>query len=107
MGKQACESSTALKDFCGQKNISLMDNGNMQEEQLSIKHLHLHKRKKSQIAKNLLSFTEQNSISVLKGDVSNVSISLKGICNISDQEEKQVPKVMSTISYISPKQNPF
>lgn len=35
MGKQASDSSTALKNFCGQKNISLMDNGNMQEEQLS------------------------------------------------------------------------
>lgn len=54
-----------------------------------------------------MSFTEQNSISVLKGDVSNISISLKGIWNVSDQEKKQVPKVMSTISYISSKQNPF
>ena len=45
--------------FCDQKNIPLIANGNIKEEHLGVKKLHLNKRGNSLFAKNLLGFIEQ------------------------------------------------
>ena len=51
--------NTRPKNFCNQKNISLIDNGNIKEH-LGVKKLHLNRRGNSLFAKNLLCFIEQN-----------------------------------------------
>ena len=58
--KQRIDTNARLKNFCNQKNISLIDNGNIKEEHLSVKKLHLNKRSNSLFAKNLLGFIKQN-----------------------------------------------
>ena len=58
--KQHIDTNARLKSFCNQKNISLIDNGNIKEEHLGVKKLHLNRRGNSLFAKNLLGFIEQN-----------------------------------------------
>ena len=70
--KQRIGTNSRLKNFCNQKNISLIDNGNIKEEHMGVKKLHLNKRGNSLFAKNLLGFIEQNC----KGDV-NVNVNVR------------------------------
>ena len=58
--KQRMDTNARLKNFCNQKNIPLIDNGNIKEEHLGVKKLHLNRRGNFLFAKNLLGFTEQN-----------------------------------------------
>ena len=58
--KQRIDTNARLKNFCNQKNIPLIDNGNIKEEHLGVKKLHLNRRGNFLFAKNLLGFTEQN-----------------------------------------------
>ena len=58
--KQRTDTNARLKIFCNWKNIPLTDNGNLKEEQLGVKKLHLNRRDNSLFAKNLLGFIEQN-----------------------------------------------
>ena len=58
--KQCIDTNARLKNFCNQKNIPLIDNGNIKEEHLGVKKLHLDRRGNSLFAKNLLGFIEQN-----------------------------------------------
>ena len=58
--KQGIGTNARFKNFCKQKNISLIDNGNVKEEHLGVKKLHLNRRGNSLFAKNLLGFIEQN-----------------------------------------------
>ena len=58
--KQRIDTNARLKNFCNQKNIPLIDNGNIKVEHLGIKKLHLNRRGNFLFAKNLLGFTEQN-----------------------------------------------
>ena len=58
--KQRNDTNARLKNFCNQKNIPLIDNGNIKEEHLDVKTLHLIRRGNSLFAKNLLGFIEQN-----------------------------------------------
>ena len=51
--KQRIETNTRLKNFCNQKNIPLIDNGNIKEEHLRVKKLHPNRRGNSQFARNL------------------------------------------------------
>ena len=80
--KQRIDTNARLKNFCNQKNIPLIDNGNIKEEHLGVKKLHLNRRGNSLFAKNLLGFIEQNwncsckaDVSICSEDVSNVSLS--------------------------------
>ena len=59
-GKQCIDINAILKNFCNQKNILLIDNGNIKEEHLGVKKLHLNRRGNSLFVKNLLDFIEQN-----------------------------------------------
>ena len=58
--KQRNDTNARFKNFCSQKNIPLIDNGNIKEEHLGVKKLHLNRRGNSLFAKNLLGFIEQN-----------------------------------------------
>ena len=58
--KQYIDTNARLKNFCNQKNIPLIDNGNRKEDHLGVKKLHLNRRVNSLFAKNLLGFIEQN-----------------------------------------------
>ena len=58
--KQRTDTNARIKNFCNQKNIPLIDNGNIKEEHLGVKKLHLNRRDNSLFAKNLLGFIEQN-----------------------------------------------
>ena len=58
--KQRIDTNARLKNFCNQKNIPLIDNGNIKEEHLGVKKLHLNRRGNSLFAKNLLGFIEKN-----------------------------------------------
>ena len=87
--KQRIDTNARLKNFCNQKNISLIDNGNIKEEHLSVKKLHLNKRSNSLFAKNLLGFIKQNWNCSCMGDV---SIYGEDISNVSHSDEQQVLK---------------
>ena len=58
--KQRIDTNARIKNFGNQKNIPLIDNGNIKEEHLGVKKLHLNRRGNFLFAKNLLGFTEQN-----------------------------------------------
>ena len=58
--KQRTDTNARLNNFCNQKNIPLIDNGNIKEEQLGVKKLHVNRRGNSLFAKNLLGFIKQN-----------------------------------------------
>ena len=58
--KQRTDTNARIKNVCNQKNIPLIDNGNIKEEHLGVKKLHLNRRDNSLFAKNLLGFIEQN-----------------------------------------------
>ena len=58
--KQCVDANASFKNFCNQKNISLIDNGNIKEEHLGVKKLYLNRRGNSLLAKSLLDFIEQN-----------------------------------------------
>ena len=64
---QRIDTNAGLKNFFNLENIPLIDNGNINEEHLGVKKLHLNRRGNSVFAKNLLkkyfksiSFIEQN-----------------------------------------------
>ena len=56
--KQRIDTNARLKNFCNQKNIPLIDNGNIKEEHLGVKKLQLNRRGNSLFAKNILGFIE-------------------------------------------------
>ena len=56
ISKKVGETNQRLKDYCKQKNIDFVDNSNIIEEHLGSKKLHLNKRGKSVLAKNILIF---------------------------------------------------
>ena len=58
--KKRIDTKARLKNFCNQKKIPLIDNGNIKEEHLGVKKLHLNRIGNSLFAKNLLGFIEQN-----------------------------------------------
>ena len=58
--KQRVDTNARLKNFCNQKYIPLIDNGNIKEEHVGVKKLYLNRRGNSLFAKNLLGFIEQN-----------------------------------------------
>ena len=58
--KQRVDIDARLKNLFYQKSIPLIDNGNIKEEHVGVKTLHLNRRDNSLFAKNLLGFTEQN-----------------------------------------------
>ena len=58
--KQHIDVNTRLKNFCKQKNLSLIDNSNLKEEHLGLKKLHLNRIGNSIFAKNVLSYLENN-----------------------------------------------
>ena len=58
--KQRNDTNARFKNFCNQKNIPPIDNGNIKEEHLGVKKLHLNRRGNSLFAKNLLGFIAQN-----------------------------------------------
>ena len=68
--KQLIDTNARLKNFCNQKNIPLIDNGNIKEEHLGVKKLHLIRRGNYLFGKSLLGFIEQNRNCKCKGDVS-------------------------------------
>ena len=87
--KQRIDTNARLKNFCNQKNIPLIDNGNIKEEHLGVKKLHLNRRGNSLFAKNLLGFIEQNWNLKRKGDVSVYS---EDVSNVSHSDVQQVSK---------------
>ena len=50
------ETKQRLKNYCKKENINFVDNSNIIEEHLGSKKLHLNKRGKSVLAKNILIF---------------------------------------------------
>ena len=54
--KQRIDTNASLKNYCNQKNIPLIDNGNIKGEHLGVKKLNLNRRGNSIFAKNLLRF---------------------------------------------------
>ena len=58
--KQCIDTNARLKNLCNQKNIPLIDNDNIKEEDLGVKKLHLNRRGNFLFAKKLLGFFEQN-----------------------------------------------
>ena len=58
--KQRNDNNTRLKNFCKQKNISFADNSNLKEEHLGLKKSHLNRIGNSILAKNFLSYFENN-----------------------------------------------
>ena len=87
--KQRIDTNARLKNFCNQKNIPLIDNGNIKQEHLGVKKLHLNRRGNSLFAKNLLGFIEQNWNLKRKGDVSVYS---EDVSNVSHSDVQQVSK---------------
>ena len=78
-----------FKNFCKQKSSPLIDNGNIKEEHLGIKELHLNRRGNSLSAQNLLGFIEQNWNCSCKEDVSTY---LKDVSNVSHSDAQEVLK---------------
>ena len=58
--KSHADTNSRLKNFCKQKNIRLIDDENLKENQLGIKKLHLNRKGNILFAKNLLKFIEDN-----------------------------------------------
>ena len=58
--KSHADTNSRLKNFCKQKNIGLIDDENLKENQLGIKKLHLNRKGNILFAKNLLKFIEDN-----------------------------------------------
>ena len=58
--KHGIDTNARLKNFWNQKNIPLIDNGNIKGENLGVKKWHLNRRGNSLFPKKLLSFIEQN-----------------------------------------------
>ena len=56
--KQRIDTNSRFRNFCSQKNISLIDDSNIREEHLGVKKLHLNRRGNYLFAKNLLGFIE-------------------------------------------------
>ena len=56
--KQRIDTNSRLKNFCSQKNISLIDISNIWEEHLGVRKLHLNRKGNSLFAKNPLGFIE-------------------------------------------------
>ena len=48
-----------LRNFCKQKNIGFIYNGNINESHLGMKKLHLNRKGNSALAKNLLNYLEK------------------------------------------------
>ena len=95
--KQRTDSNARLKNFCNHKNIPLIDNGNINEEHLGVKKMHLNRRGNSLFAKNLLGFIEQNRncsckvvVSIYSEDVSN------GSHSDAQQVLKDIHKILIT-----------
>ena len=85
--KQRIDTNSRFRNFCSQKNISLIDDSNIREEHLGVKKLHLNRRGNSLFAKNLLDFIENKWISESKGDI---TISLEDVSNVLSLDAKQV-----------------
>ena len=58
--KSRADMNARLMNYCTQKNLSLINNDNINESHLGIKKLHLNKKGSSAFAKNLLNFIEGN-----------------------------------------------
>ena len=58
--KLPLDTNSQLKNFCNQKNIKLILNGNLKQEHLGVNKLHLNRKGDSAFAKNLLNFIERN-----------------------------------------------
>ena len=58
--KTRADTNSRLKNFHRQKNINVISNDNIKEENLGIKKLHLNREGNSTFAKNLLNFIEGN-----------------------------------------------
>ena len=58
--KIRADANSHLKDFCNQKNITLILNDNIKEEHLVIKKLYLNWKRNSAFVRNLLNFIEGN-----------------------------------------------
>ena len=56
ISKKVGETNQGLKNYCKRKNINFVDNSNIIVEHLGSKKLHLNKRGKSVLAKNILIF---------------------------------------------------
>ena len=87
--KQRIDTNAKVKNFCNQKNIPLIDNGDIKEEHLRVKNLHLNRRGNSLFAKNLLGFIEQNWNFKRKGDVSIYS---EDVSDVSHSDAQQLLK---------------
>ena len=87
--KQRIDTNARLTNFCNQKNIPLIDNGNVKEEHLGVKKLYLNTRGNCLFAKNLFGFIEQNLNSSCKRDV---SIYAENVSNVSHSHAQQVLK---------------
>ena len=64
--RQRSDTNARLKNVCNQKNISLIDSGNIKEEHLGVKKWHLNRQSNSLFAKNLLSFIEIVNVKEIK-----------------------------------------
>ena len=58
--KKVSQANSYLKNYCNQKNIDFIVNGNLKEEHLDQKKLHLNKRGNSILANNFLKFLRSN-----------------------------------------------
>ena len=58
--KKVPQVNSYLKNYCNQKNIDLIDNGNLKEEHLGQKKLHLNKKGSSILANIVLKFLRCN-----------------------------------------------
>ena len=58
--KKVSQVNSYLKNYCNQKNIDFIDNGNLKEEHLGQKKLHLNKKGNSILANNFLKFLRSN-----------------------------------------------
>ena len=58
LNKSRADTNSRLKNFCEQKNIGLIDNENLKENQLGLKKLHLNRKGNTLFAKNSLNFIE-------------------------------------------------
>ena len=90
--KQRIDTNARIKNFGNQKNIPLIDNGNIKEEHLGVKKLHMNRTGNSLFATNLLGFIEQNWNCSCKGDA---SIYGEDVYNVSHSDAQQVLKDIS------------
>ena len=58
--KNVSQVNSYLKYYCKQKNIDFIDNGNLKEEHLGQKKLHLNKKGNSILANNILKYLRSN-----------------------------------------------